>query len=81
MLCSLTGWIVTFIIRERHGGPNSGYISSGFFGGKHTVLTLQLRMSYQPPSGLTAGRVCLIWLNEMVGAKRIILIYGAIAIG
>ncbi|EIM91270.1 MFS general substrate transporter [Stereum hirsutum FP-91666 SS1] len=27
------GWIVTFIIRERQGGPNAGYISSGFFGG------------------------------------------------
>ncbi|KAI0322850.1 MFS general substrate transporter [Amylostereum chailletii] len=30
---TLGGWIVTFIIRERHGGPTSGYISSGFFGG------------------------------------------------
>ncbi|KAH6906822.1 MFS general substrate transporter [Coprinopsis sp. MPI-PUGE-AT-0042] len=30
---SLGGWIVTFIIRERSGGPSSGYISSGFFGG------------------------------------------------
>jgi len=27
------GWIVTFIINERDGGPSSGYISSGFFGG------------------------------------------------
>ncbi|KAI0716687.1 MFS general substrate transporter [Earliella scabrosa] len=26
-------WIVTYIIRERNGGPSSGYISSGFFGG------------------------------------------------
>ncbi|PPQ67224.1 hypothetical protein CVT26_007297 [Gymnopilus dilepis] len=30
---TLGGWIVTFIIRERHGGHSSGYISSGFFGG------------------------------------------------
>lgn len=28
------GWIVTFIIDVRGGGPSSGYISSGFFGGK-----------------------------------------------
>ncbi len=28
-----TGWIVTFIIETRHGGPSSGYISSGFYGG------------------------------------------------
>ncbi|KAG8824130.1 hypothetical protein FRC18_010586 [Serendipita sp. 400] len=30
---TLGGWIVTFIIRERHGGPSSGYVSTGFFGG------------------------------------------------
>ncbi|KAM5540128.1 hypothetical protein V8D89_006268 [Ganoderma adspersum] len=27
------GWIVTYIIQLRGGGPSSGYISSGFFGG------------------------------------------------
>ncbi|KAG1716833.1 hypothetical protein ID866_355 [Astraeus odoratus] len=26
------GWIVTYIIKVRGGGPSSGYISSGFFG-------------------------------------------------
>ncbi|KAK7463071.1 hypothetical protein VKT23_007657 [Stygiomarasmius scandens] len=31
--CSVGSWIVTFIIRERHGGDSAGYISSGFFGG------------------------------------------------
>ncbi|CCA71736.1 related to tetracycline resistance proteins [Serendipita indica DSM 11827] len=30
---TIGGWIVTFIIRERGGGPSSGYVSSGFFGG------------------------------------------------
>ncbi|KAF9051744.1 MFS general substrate transporter [Panaeolus papilionaceus] len=30
---TIGGWIVTFIIQERQGGPSSGYISSGFFGG------------------------------------------------
>ncbi|KAJ3726717.1 MFS general substrate transporter [Lentinula raphanica] len=30
---TIGGWIVTFIIRERDGGPTAGYISSGFFGG------------------------------------------------
>ncbi|KAJ3728000.1 MFS general substrate transporter [Lentinula guzmanii] len=30
---TIGGWIVTFIIRERDGGPSAGYISSGFFGG------------------------------------------------
>ena len=27
------GWIVTYVINLRGGGPDSGYISSGFFGG------------------------------------------------
>lgn len=30
---TIGGWIVTYIIEERGGGPSSGYISSGFFGG------------------------------------------------
>ncbi|KAI0370516.1 MFS general substrate transporter [Pilatotrama ljubarskyi] len=30
---TIGGWIVTYVINERHGGPNSGYTSSGFFGG------------------------------------------------
>ncbi|KAF8664605.1 hypothetical protein AX16_000705 [Volvariella volvacea WC 439] len=30
---TLGGWIVTYIIDIRRGGPSSGYISSGFFGG------------------------------------------------
>jgi fucose permease len=30
---TIGGWIVTYIIEERNGGPSSGYISSGFFGG------------------------------------------------
>jgi len=30
---TIGGWIVTYIIEVRHGGPSSGYISTGFFGG------------------------------------------------
>uniref|UniRef100_A0A8H7XKR5 pyranose dehydrogenase (acceptor) n=1 Tax=Psilocybe cubensis TaxID=181762 RepID=A0A8H7XKR5_PSICU len=60
---TLGGWIVTFIIRKRGGGNNSGYISSGFFG------------------GLTIGRLCLMWLNKMVGEYRVVTIYALIAIG
>jgi hypothetical protein len=29
-----SGWMVTYVIDVRGGGPSSGYISSGFFGGK-----------------------------------------------
>lgn len=30
---TLGGWIVTYIIKVRDGGPFSGYISSGYWGG------------------------------------------------
>ncbi|KAF9448127.1 MFS general substrate transporter [Macrolepiota fuliginosa MF-IS2] len=30
---SVGGWIVTFMLNVRGGGPNTGYISSGFFAG------------------------------------------------
>ncbi|KAI0031175.1 MFS general substrate transporter [Vararia minispora EC-137] len=30
---TIGGWIVTYTIDERGGGPSAGYISSGFFGG------------------------------------------------
>ncbi|KAL1729735.1 major facilitator superfamily domain-containing protein [Schizophyllum commune] len=30
---TIGGWIVTYVIDERGGGPSSGYISSGFFAG------------------------------------------------
>lgn len=33
---TIGGWIVTFIIQVRDGGPSSGYISAGFFGGLMT---------------------------------------------
>lgn len=28
---------MTYMIDVRHGGPSSGYISSGFFGGKRAI--------------------------------------------
>jgi fucose permease len=30
---TIGGWIVTYLIDVRGGGPSSGYVSSGFFGG------------------------------------------------
>ncbi|KAL6302999.1 MFS general substrate transporter [Sparassis latifolia] len=59
---TIGGWIVTFIINVREGGPSSGYISSGFFG------------------GLTLGRVALLWLNKLIGERRVIFLYMLLAI-
>ncbi|KAI0370515.1 MFS general substrate transporter [Pilatotrama ljubarskyi] len=42
---TIGGWIVTFIINERHDGPNSGYISSGFFGGLTVGRVALLRLN------------------------------------
>jgi len=37
--CKL-GWIVTFLMTVRKGGPSSGYVSTGFFGGKCLIILL-----------------------------------------
>ncbi|KAI0760312.1 MFS general substrate transporter [Fomes fomentarius] len=60
---TLGGWIVTYVINLRGGGPSSGYISAGFFG------------------GLTFGRVALLWVSQKVGERRVIYLYGLLAIG
>lgn len=60
---TIGGWIVTYLIDVRGGGPSSGYASSGFFG------------------GLTFGRIALLWVNRVVGERRVVFIYAALAIG
>ena len=49
---TIGGWIVTFLINERGGGPSAGYISSGFFGGLTLgrVVLLPLNKKVRPPS-------------------------------
>ena len=32
------GWIVTFLMNVRGGGPSTGYVSTGFFGGKYLII-------------------------------------------
>ena len=48
-----TGWIVTYIINERNGGSNSGYISSGFWGGltagRIGLLWFNKKVRHGPP--------------------------------
>jgi len=46
------GWIVAFIVKERGGGPSSGYVASGFWGGKlirsnqQTMLEIAPRLDF-----------------------------------
>ncbi|KAG2124448.1 MFS general substrate transporter [Suillus clintonianus] len=62
------GWMVTYIIDVRGGGPSSGYISSGFFGGlmigRVGLLWVNKKASLYP-----------------VGERRVLFIYSALAIG
>jgi fucose permease len=35
-----SGWTASFLMLVRGGGPSSGYVSTGFFGGKHLVIVV-----------------------------------------
>ena len=59
------GWSVTYVVQDRNGGPSSGYISSGFFGGTVVLLFLAW-IEFYGDSGLTLGRVALLWVNAKV---------------
>jgi hypothetical protein len=60
-LCNNTvcaaGWIVTYAIQVRHGGPSSGYISSGFFGGEPTLMT-SVQSGFNPHPRLDRRSSC-----------------------
>ncbi|KAJ7646022.1 major facilitator superfamily domain-containing protein [Mycena polygramma] len=62
MEVTIGGWIVSFMIAVRGGGPSAGYISAGFFG------------------GLTLGRIVLLPVNKKIGERRVVYIYGLLAI-
>ena len=59
---------MTYVIRVRDGGPSSGYISSGFFGGKQHSQSSDLSTEKyeRADAGLVLGRVALLWVNEKV---------------
>ncbi|KAG2050038.1 MFS general substrate transporter [Suillus hirtellus] len=65
---TMGGWMVTYIIDVRGGGPSSGYISSGFFGGlmigRVGLLWVNKKASLDP-----------------VGERRVLFIYAILAIG
>ena len=42
----ISGWVVTFLMIVRGGGPSSGYVSTGFFGGKHQVTLFFLVLNF-----------------------------------
>ena len=64
-----SGWIVTFLIIVREDGPSSGYVSTGFFGGKYLVTLRFLQESSSTrvklfSLGLTLSPVVLIKVTK-----------------
>ncbi|SCZ95104.1 BZ3500_MvSof-1268-A1-R1_Chr11-3g03605 [Microbotryum saponariae] len=53
---SMGGWIVTFLIDNRNGGPSAGYVATGFWGG------LTLGRAVTSPFNVWFGEKRVIWL-------------------
>ena len=64
---------MTFIIRVRGGGSSSGYISSGFYGGKRGRSLSLSYSKFCPILGLMVGRVALLRLNRLVCIANFVL--------
>ncbi|KAH9478786.1 hypothetical protein JR316_0009247 [Psilocybe cubensis] len=78
---TIGGWIVTFIINVRGGGPSSGYISSGFFGGKVILLwvnkTVGERRVMYLYSAICLGLEFVIWfVPSLIGNAVAVAIVG-----
>ncbi|KAG2145421.1 major facilitator superfamily domain-containing protein [Suillus bovinus] len=75
------GWMVTYIIYVRGGGPSSGYISSGFFGGlmigRVGLLWVNKTASLYPVYSMQRNRPQI----SQVGERRVLFIYVILAIG
>ena len=62
-----SGWIVTFLMIVRGGGPSSGYVSTGIFGGKYLIIPLfPCLLNFFFSLGLTLGRVVLVEVTKKV---------------
>ncbi|EKM75157.1 hypothetical protein AGABI1DRAFT_123344 [Agaricus bisporus var. burnettii JB137-S8] len=78
---TIGGWIVTFMLNVRGGGPSAGYISSGFFGGLMLGRVLLLwvnkklgeRLAIYLYTLLCIGLEIVVWLAPS-------LIGGAVAV-
>ncbi|KAH0835909.1 MFS general substrate transporter [Lanmaoa asiatica] len=78
---TLGGWIVTYIIDIRGGGPSSGYISSGFFGGLMTGRVALLWLNRK----VGERRVLFIYALLAIGLELVVwlvpsLIGGAVSV-
>ncbi|TRM63904.1 major facilitator superfamily domain-containing protein [Schizophyllum amplum] len=84
---TLGGWIVSYIIDERGGGANSGYISSGFFAGLMIGRLLLLWVNEKVGewfviflySSLAIGLELVVWLvPSLIGNAIAVSIVGIV---
>ncbi|KAI0071065.1 MFS general substrate transporter [Panus rudis PR-1116 ss-1] len=78
---ALGGWIVEYIRQERQGGPSSGYISSGFFGGLAVGRVSLLWLN----KAIGEHRVMYLYIVLSIGLELVVwlvpsLIGGAVAV-
>ncbi|KAG9017974.1 hypothetical protein FRB90_012799 [Tulasnella sp. 427] len=78
---AIGGWIVTFLINKRGGGPSAGYVSSGFFGGLMLgrLLLLPVNQKARRKFRLKACTFQTL-LSYQVGKQRVIYVYSALVI-
>lgn len=57
----------SFLIDERGGDDNAGYVSAGYFGGKPQHPTVIRLLTCFLVQGLTLGRVALIPISNWLG--------------
>ncbi|TFY63546.1 hypothetical protein EVG20_g6271 [Dentipellis fragilis] len=84
---TIGGWIVTFIIQVRGGGPSSGYISTGFFAGitvgRAALLWLNRKLGERTAIFLyvilAIGLELIIWLvPSFIGSAVSIALVGVL---
>ena len=63
---TIGGWTASFLMLVRGGGPKSGYVSTGFFSGKSTVILKNHCLFIIILPGLTLGRVILFPITDRV---------------
>ncbi|KAI0763037.1 MFS general substrate transporter [Trametes elegans] len=65
---SIGSWIVTYVIKLRNGGPSSGYMSSGLFGG-----LMVGRLALLPFSKLVGERrVIFVYILAVIGCELVV---------
>ncbi|KAI5897014.1 MFS general substrate transporter [Schizophyllum commune H4-8] len=84
---TIGGWIVTYVIDERGGGPSSGYISSGFFAGlmigRLALLWVNAKVGEWPVlfvyALLAIGLELVVWLvPSLIGGGVAVALVGVI---